>query len=434
MQPNPNPEPLYIGIDVGTSGCRAIAVDDHGTAVAETDVLYPQEADIAAPPLWWATLTQVLSQLTAMIDPQQVRAVAVDGTSATTLLTDSDCLPVSETLMYNDARSIDEAARIAASAPADSGAFGPTSSLAKLLHLYQSRQRSDVSRAAYVLHQSDWLSARLSGRCGISDENNCLKLGYDVVNRRWPDWLDRLSLPRRLLPEVVSPGTPLGPLTADAANALGLPDSVQVVAGTTDGVAAFLATGAAEIGDAVTSLGSTLVIKLIADRPIFAPEYGIYSHRLGDRWLIGGASNCGGATLLNFFSRQQLKRMTAELTPDRPTGLQYYPLPGVGERFPVSDPDKQPLLTPRPDDDVVFFQAILEGIADVETQAYALLARLGAPALKSIRTVGGGAANEAWTRIRQQRLQVTFRPAQHTQAAYGTALLARGHIGTNFSQ
>jgi len=431
MQVTPPPEPLYIGIDVGTSGCRAIAIDSDGTVVAEAAVLYPDDGDISSPSLWWSSLTQVVTQLTVEIDPQRVLALAVDGTSATTLLTDAKCQPLSDALMYNDARSIAEAALIAANAPLDSGAHGPTSSLAKLLHLCQGQH---APRAAHVMHQSDWLSARLSGRCGISDENNCLKLGYDVVNRRWPDWLDRLSLPRRLLPEVVSPGAPVGPLAADVAEALGLPYAVQVVAGTTDGVAAFLATGAADIGDAVTSLGSTLVIKLIADRPIFRPEFGIYSHRLGERWLVGGASNCGGATLLNYFSRQQLQLMTPELSPDMPTGLHYYPLPSVGERFPVSDPHKQPLLTPRPDDDVVFFQAILEGLADVEAQAYAQLAKLGAPALKSVRTVGGGATNAAWTQIRQQRLPVSFKPARHTQAAYGTALLAGGHIDNYFSR
>lgn len=422
--------PLYIGIDVGTSGCRAIAIDDHGTVAAEAIVLYPDDADTGKAQVWWTAVSEVLSRLTTMIDPQRAQALAVDGTSATTLLTTADCQPLTDALLYNDARSSAEAALIAACAPADSGAHGATSSLAKLLHLCQ---RHSGARPAHVLHQSDWLSARLSGRCGISDENNCLKLGYDVVQRRWPDWLARLSVPRQLLPEVVSPGTVLGTIAADVAAALGLPESLRIVAGTTDGVAAFLATGAVDSGDAVTSLGSTLVIKQIAERPLFAPEYGIYSHRLGDRWLVGGASNCGGATLLNYFSREQLQQMTAKLRPEAPTGLHYYPLPGVGERFPINDPDKAPQLTPRPPDDVAFFQAILEGIADVEARAYELLAKLGAPPVKSIRTVGGGAANQAWTRIRQRRLAVPVKAARHTQAAYGTALLARSHGTGGFS-
>ena len=76
----------------------------------------------------------------------------------------------------------------------------------------------------------------------------------------------------------------------------------MICAGTTDGVASFIATRAAAPGDAVTSLGTTLVLKLLSDKPIFAPAQGVYSHRLGDRWLAGGASNTGGGALLAHFS------------------------------------------------------------------------------------------------------------------------------------
>ncbi len=77
-----------------------------------------------------------------------------------------------------------------------------------------------------------------------------------------------------------------------------------------------------------------------------------------------------------------------------PTGLDYYPLPQAGERFPIADPNFEPRLSPRPDDDRLFFQGLLEGIAQVEAQGYERLAELGATPLKSIRSVGGGAANE----------------------------------------
>jgi hypothetical protein len=415
---------LYIGLDLGTSGCRAIAIDRQQRVIAESGITYPEAATCQPgqpqdPWPWWACSQHVLLSLLDQLDRNQVRAIAVDGTSATLLLTDADCQPLGPALMYNDGRCIDEAALIGQAAPTTSGAHGATSSLAKLLSMQQ-----QYPAARHAMHQSDWITSLLSGRCGISDENNCLKLGYDVIRRCWPDWLDKLPLKQELLPTVVQAGTGLGPLCANMAAELGLPASTQVVSGTTDGVAAFLATGAHQTGDAVTSLGSTLVVKLLSDTPIFAPDYGVYSHRLGDQWLIGGASNCGGATLLNYFSRQQLEQMTVELKPGQATGLDYYPLPAVGERFPVSDRHKQPRLSPRPKDDVVFFQAILEGIAAVEAQAYALLAELGAPAIKIVRTVGGGASNTAWTRIRQDRLQCDFSEARHLQAAYGTALLA----------
>jgi hypothetical protein len=418
---------IYIGLDLGTSGCRAIAIDEHEQVLAEIALPFPQPAELRPsrqqdPWQWWDCAKQALLLLGDYIDTNRICAIAVDGTSSTLMVTDRECQPFDAALMYHDARSVAEAAQIATIAPANSGAHGATSSLAKLLYLQQQHQHQPLYHA---MHQSDWITSLLSGLCGISDENNCLKLGYDIVNRCWPDWLNELAVNRRLLPKVVPPGTLLGPLLPEMAAELRMPSTTQIISGTTDGVAAFLATGAHEVGDAVTSLGSTMVIKVLSDTPIFAPEYGVYSHRLGDHWLVGGASNCGGATLLKFFTRQQLEQMTPALQPEQATGLNYYPLPDTGERFPISDTNKQAELSPRPADDIIFFQAMLEGMARVEADAYALLAELGAPAIKTIYTVGGGASNTAWRRIRQNHLQARFMEPRHLQAAYGTALLAR---------
>ena len=73
-------------------------------------------------------------------------------------------------------------------------------------------------------------------------------------------------------------------------------------AGTTDGCASFLATGASEVGDGVTALGSTLVLKLACAAPINSSTYGIYSHRVLGFWLAGGASNSGGAVIRSLFA------------------------------------------------------------------------------------------------------------------------------------
>ena len=117
------------------------------------------------------------------------------------------------------------------------------------------------------------------------------------------------------------------------------------------------------------------------------------------------------------------------LDPNAPTGLDYYPLPKPGERFPVNDPNLPPRLEPRPADDRVFFQGILEGIARIEAEAYAKLGELGASPLKSIRTAGGGAANAAWTAIRLKALGVPEQPSLSEHAAVGTARLAWRGIG-----
>ena len=84
----------------------------------------------------------------------------------------------------------------------------------------------------------------------------------------------------------------------------------------------------------------------------------------------GGASLSGGAVLLKFFSAQQLLELSPRLQPQAPTGLQYYPLLRPGERFPGFDGGKQPVLEPRPADDAVFLQAMLEGMASIEAEGY----------------------------------------------------------------
>jgi hypothetical protein len=237
--------------------------------------------------------------------------------------------------MYNDARASKEADRIASIAPEESGAHGASSALAKLLHLSSNPK---ASNARLAVHQADWIAGRLAGEHGVSDENNALKLGYDPVTRTWPGWLEQLGVSRTMLPRVLVPGTPFAGIDPKIAAELGLSGSARIAAGTTDGVAAFIAARADAPGDAVTSLGTTLVVKLLATQPIFAADQGVYSHRLGERWLAGGASNSGGGALLAHFSAAEMERLTPQLRPKEPIGLDYYPLPKPGERFPIADP------------------------------------------------------------------------------------------------
>ena len=418
---------LFIGIDIGTSACRACAIDERAAVVAEARIDLPAPARNGArveqdAGVWWRALTDTLDVLCKRLNPARVSRIAVDGTSATLLLCDKHGTPLTPGLMYNDARSMSEAEDILTAAPADCAAQGASSSLAKLLYL-----RRTISDPAYLaLHQADWLTGMLTGQFGVSDENNALKLGYDPIQRRWPDWLSRLDIQPEHLPEVYPAGSPIGTLRRMLAKRWNLPDGVEVVTGTTDSTAGFIATGADASGTAVTALGSTLVIKVLSDQPVFAAHYGVYSHRLGDRWLVGGASNAGGATLLKFFNPCDIRRYTRLIKPQQATGLDYYPLPAAGERFPLPDPELPPRLEPRPSSDAVFFQGILEGLAAIEQQGYRLLAELGAPYPQKVLTVGGGAKNAAWTQIREQRLAVPVATAAHQEAAFGAALLALG--------
>lgn len=407
-----------IGIDVGTSGVRAAALTEDGDCVGSASVAMAPFGDATAPEIWWRCVRAALVDLGDTCDLSEVRALAVDGTSGTMLAVDRLGEPVGPARMYdepcNDAAVMHG---IADCAPAETAARGATSALARVLAM---QGRPNVR---YLLHQADWITGKLSGRLGFSDWNNALKTGYDPIAARWPDWIERAGADVEKLPSVLEPGAPIGRVSAEAVR-LGVPASAIAHAGTTDGCASFLATGAAEAGDGVTALGSTLVVKLLSDRPIFAPQFGIYSHRIGSAWLAGGASNTGGKVIERFFGRDRLAALSIGLKPEAPTGLKYYPLLRPGERFPINDPELAPRLEPRPKEETTFFQAMLEGIAEIEAFAYRKLAELGAPALRSVRTVGGGAVNEAWTKIRARNLPAPLKGAKSQHACEGVARLA----------
>lgn len=410
---------VALGVDIGTSGVRIAAVDTGKTVRAMATAPIPAPLTVNGrirqdPALWWDAVLAAFGKLD--LKGLAVRALAVDGTSGTILAVGDDGAPAGLASMYNDPCGKAELARIAAAAPRETAALGGTSPLARAMEIQ--------GRGARILHQADWIMGRLTGHSGVTDENNALKSGYDPVARQWPAWIAAAGFDPALFPRVVPAGTRVAGIATRIARQLGLPEDVAVVAGTTDGCAAFLASGAAEPGDGVTSLGSTLTLKLLTLQPVFAPDFGIYSHRIGAQWLAGGASNTGGAVLASYFSPEQLTRLTPLLDPRRPTGLDYYPLAKPGERFPVNDPDLPPRLEPRPADDRLFLQGMLEGIARIEADAYAKLEALGASPLASIRTAGGGAANAAWTAIRLQALGVPARPSVSEHAAVGAALLA----------
>lgn len=418
--------PAFLGIDFGTSGCRAEVIDREGKVLAEASVPMPLPRrehghSEQNPEIWWQALTALMALVAARIEPGRIAAIAVDGTSGTLLLCDEAGRPLGPALMYDDRRCHAEATIIAGIAPAESAAHGSSSALARLLYL-----QPRLPRARHALHQADWVAGRLSGSFGLSDENNSLKLGYDPLTRRWPEWIERTSADPGLLPRVLRPGTTLGRLQNPEILKLGFSPDTRIVAGTTDGVAAFLATGAREVGDAVTSLGSTMVLKVLSSTPVFVPSHGIYSHPCGELWLAGGASNSGGAVLLRYFTVERMTELSAHMDTTQPTSLDYYPLAEPGERFPHNDPGLAPRLDPRPADDAVFLQAMFEGMARIEALGYRLLARHGTPAPRRLMTVGGGARNSAWTRIRERELGLKCTPPRSEHAAYGTALIAAG--------
>jgi D-ribulokinase len=408
----------YLGIDFGTSGARAIAIDRQKNIIDTQQSSFGNIPEHQLAQVWQNTLFELITQIPRPVR-KNIRAIAINGTSSTLLLCDGEGKPITEPLLYNDSRGQEMLEQVKAIAPNNHVVISATSSLAKLI--WWSGQ-SYFNQAHYLLHQADWLAYLLHGKLGISDYHNALKLGYDVDDLLYPHWLQNLPF-SHLYPQVLTPGTSVGVLT-ETNQRLNLPTNCIVKIGTTDSIAAFLASGANQPGEAVTSLGSTLVLKLLSRTKVTAAEFGIYSHKLGKLWLTGGASNTGGAVLKHFFSDQELEQLSAQIDPDLASPLEYYPLIEPGDRFPLNDPNLLPQLEPRPREPVEFLHGLLESMSRIEGLGYQKLQSLGADQLTRVYTAGGGARNLKWQKIRQQHLKVPIEAAHNTEAAYGSALLA----------
>jgi sugar (pentulose or hexulose) kinase len=411
---------FFQGIDFGTSGARSCVIDAKGAIIAEDARDFGNLAEYERAGIWREALWDLVASLPPAIRTQ-LSDIALDGTSGTVVACDEALTPRHPPLLYNDDRAVDEARLIARTATPGHPAAAVTSGLAKMLWL---KKRLGLTGARLYLNQADWLSGLLTGRVGFSDYHNALKMGLDLDELKWPEWVAYLA-DIDYLPVPIAPGARLATVSRPRARYLGINPGCMVHAGTTDSIAAFLAAGATHSGDAVTSLGSTLVLKLLSDTRVESTAHGVYSHWFGTRWLAGGASNAGGAVLRQFFDDRTLAALSEKIDPAVASPLDYMPLPRAGERFPVNDPALAPRLSPRPADDAEFLHGLLESLARIEARGYDLLAELGATPLQRIDTAGGGAQNPVWTRIRQRLLGVPVMRAAHTEAAYGAALLAR---------
>ena len=417
---------LLLGIDIGTSGVRTAVIDPTGKLIAMARQAHlQQDSNMINAELWWQSVKACIKRQNVVLreqgqNPREITSLAVDGTSGTMVLTDANLQPVTRALMYNSKGFAREAEIIGSVAPEFHITRGSNSALARALYL---NMEDPENRACHLLHQADFIAAKLTEIGGYSDYNNSLKTGFDPECETWPAWISAIGLDMNILPKVVAPGTCLAPIARKVAEELDLPTNVKVFAGTTDSIAAFLACADPLPGVGVTSLGTTLVIKVMSRNRIDDPEIGLYSHRLGTGWLVGGASNTGGGVLANYFTTDEIKEYSSKINPEIPLGLNYYPLVSPGERFPINDPDLQPRLTPRPKEKWKFLQGLLEGMAKIEVECFHAIKNRGGNFPQTLYTSGGGAENETWTAIRENVLGQPIQNAKYTEAAIGTARL-----------
>ena len=430
--------PCVIGVDVGTGGARALAVDAAGAVLAAASLRFSDPAGPALPPgwseqdpeMWWGAARACLSEVAARVDAGTVRALAVTSTSGTVVAVDAAGQPLRPALMYNDARAVEEAslAQDAGRAQAENLGYAFQASFALPKILWLRRHEPGVfERAACFLHAADFLLLRLTGELGLSDSSNALKTGYDLSGLSWPLWIEQaLGIPLAKLPRVAAPGEPVAALSAGGAAATGLRAGTSVAAGATDGTAAFLASGAVAPGDWNSTLGTTLVLRGVSRDLVRDPAGRIYCHRHPEGyWLPGGASSTGGEWLESRFPGADWPALDRRALDLSPTPLAVYPLVRRGERLPFVDPVAEGFVeAPEGCAADLLYAGHLEGTACVERWILEVMESLGVPVGERICVTGGGARSREWLQIRADLLGRTLARPRVVDAAFGAALLA----------
>jgi D-ribulokinase len=427
---------VVLGIDLGTQGLRIIALDPGGAVLASAQSNAPFTRPSLPPGWfeqdpheWWRQACLCLRQVAAALPPEAaLQGLAVDSTSGTILPVDSARRPLHPALMYNDSRSqpyvgpVREKGRSLEDRLGYS--FGSSFALPKILWLKEER-RDIFDQAAWFIHAADYLACRLTGDLPLTDFSNALKTGYDLIEGRWPAFIEELGIPLERLPRVVPPGVEIGHLSAAAAQQTGLPPGLPIYSGATDGTAAQIASGALHPGAWNSSLGTTLVLKGISPQLVLDPQRRIYSHRHPDGpWMPGGASNTGTEWILHEFPGQDLAELDRQAAPLLPASLLRYPLARQGERFPFLDPSAAGFTHPAPSTQIGNYAAGLQGVALLEKLCYETLSSIGLPVGDRIYTTGGASKSRLWCQLRASVLNRELVTMQVQETAMGAALLA----------
>jgi len=432
-------DPAWLGIDLGTQSVRAVVLSAAGFLLGEGQAKFASHRDGARheqdPESWWQGTKDAITQALRGLGGRSIRALAVDGTSGTILLADASLTPRTAGLMYDDVRATAEAEDINAAGAAyftrlGYGRMQPAWALPKLLWLH--RHTAASLPGALLLHQTDFINARLAGRLVASDFSNALKTGCDLMTGEWPvTLLTQLGINPAMLPPLVRPGSIIGTLAPGVADALGLSPDVKIIAGMTDSCAAQLGAGALAPGSWNCVLGTTLALKGVTPALIRDPAGVLYCHRGPDGlWLPGGASSSGAGILSRDFPGADFAALTKAASSRRDPAFFTYPLAGHGERFPFVAPGAESFCTGTPEDEVERFGSVLLGLACVERLCFDVVARLGAPIGGKISFTGGGAANDYLTQLRADMLgRDVFRPKDAEPAAGMARLAAAGWLG-----
>ena len=417
-------EPILVGLDVGTSGVKAVAISPDGDVVARAEEEYalsiprPGWAE-QDPEDWWRASERALAAL------PRATATGLTGQMHGLVALDARDRVLRPAILWNDQRTAVECAEIEERIGLDrlialtGNRALPGFTAPKLLWLR--RHEPDVyAQIAHALLPKDYIRLRLTGERATDVADASGTLLFDVAGRRWSDdVLDALEVPRAWLPEAFeSPDVPGAPGAGDqAAGALGVgiavPGPVSVVLGTSGVVFAVLPSFAAD-----------------SEARVHA-----FCHAVPGAWhAMGVMLNAAGA--LRWLRESAVRRPYEDLLEEAERwepgveGLQFQPYL-AGERTPHADPAARAAfvgLSLRHDAGAMT-RAVLEGVAYGLRDCFELLRELGIDASIG-RVSGGGARSDLWLRVVASVLGVPLeRTVVEEGAAYGAALLAGVRAG-----
>lgn len=443
---------LFLGIDVGTGGTRALAVDERGKVVASAT---SEHAPFASPQTgwaeqdpadWWRATTEAVREVLARpgVSADAVKAIGFSGQMHGSTLLDEHDEVIRPALLWCDQRTDAQCREITETVGAarlieltlNPALTGFT--LPKLLWVRQ-HEPELWRRVRSVLLPKDYVRFRLTGHKATDVADASGTLMFDVGARRWSEaMLDAMKIDRRLLPEVFESPQVTGSVSPEGAAATGLRAGTPVVAGGGDQAAGAVGMGIVRPGAVSATIGTSGVVFAATDRPALEPGGRVHTfcHAVPGRWHVMGVTLGAGLSLRWFRDqfgagpddgRDPYDRLTeaAASVPAGADGVMWAPYL-MGERTPHVDPYARAALVglaaSHTRGHVV--RAILEGVAFSLKDSFTLLESMQVP-VQQVRLGGGGARSPLW---RQIQADVYGYPVEIVEAeegaAYGAALLA----------
>jgi xylulokinase len=433
---------LLLGIDVGTTTCRAALFDLLGhevaAAYAEMAVRYPRplwaEVD---PETWWDGVVRVVRRALEGIAPQRVAGIGLSGLMHAPVLLDAAGQPVTPAMLWMDQRCAPQCEAINQELRAGGKALArevsSTVSGPKVRWLAEERPE-ELAKAAHFVLPKDYVRFRLSGALG-SDPGDAIGTGlFDRQAGTWQwNMVEACRVPRALLPELYEPAARAGGVSREAADATGLVAATPVATGSSDTFCTRLGAGKLSPGEACLYLGTAAWIAMTDPVSGSSSGFGATSTTgAAVRWvrdLVGPWASDGSADDVS--SSYETVTALAEQIPLGAEGLFFLPHL-MGERGPVADPLARGALaglTLRHGRGHVT-RAVIEGTAyQLRKLIEARVAERGGVALTGAIACGGAARSALWLQTIADVTRVPLRvPGVIEAAALGAAILG-GVVG-----